>query len=301
MLNHLLLAASGLDCNMESLFSDLRHRYSAAAAAASSAVSQAILIQAMNNQQQHKPRQTLAIDKQQQPTAQPKIMGLNRPGTKTTPLNQCAPLDLTVKTPRPANHHRHHHSSRSGSTNHRANHRRQSLPIDFVKSEAQLINNDEHMNQEPDPNNNNLIDNQLQAQQSTRLISSSTSPTTDDDSTTNRISASSSRISSSSPRSLGGVDNEPDRLLRTTSACSKPVATDVISSTNGRRLRRNKTGKKQKSHLCNHCGRSFSRSDMLTRHSRLHSGLKPYQCAKCLQVFSRSDHLSTHERTHTGE
>lgn len=56
-----------------------------------------------------------------------------------------------------------------------------------------------------------------------------------------------------------------------------------------------------KLHLCAHCGRSFSRSDMLTRHARLHSGVKPYQCSKCKQVFSRSDHLSTHERTHTGK
>lgn len=61
------------------------------------------------------------------------------------------------------------------------------------------------------------------------------------------------------------------------------------------------TGKNLRAHLCNECGRSFSRSDMLTRHSRLHSGVKPYQCGKCHQVFSRSDHLSTHERTHTGE
>lgn len=60
-------------------------------------------------------------------------------------------------------------------------------------------------------------------------------------------------------------------------------------------------GKGLKSHLCNQCGRSFSRSDMLTRHSRLHSGHKPFRCSKCSQVFSRSDHLSTHERTHTGE
>jgi len=67
----------------------------------------------------------------------------------------------------------------------------------------------------------------------------------------------------------------------------------------GGKVRKKK--KQSRNHLCLFCGRSFSRSDMLTRHSRLHTNIKPYQCSKCLQVFSRSDHLSTHERTHTGE
>ena len=40
---------------------------------------------------------------------------------------------------------------------------------------------------------------------------------------------------------------------------------------------------------------------MLSRHMRLHTGLRPYECHQCGQVFSRSDHLHTHLRTHTGE
>ena len=56
-----------------------------------------------------------------------------------------------------------------------------------------------------------------------------------------------------------------------------------------------------KIHPCTACNRTFSRSDMLARHMRLHTGLRPYPCHLCSQVFSRSDHLHTHQRTHTGE
>ena len=60
-------------------------------------------------------------------------------------------------------------------------------------------------------------------------------------------------------------------------------------------------GDGSRNHICQICDRVFSRSDMLSRHMRLHTGQRPYECRTCGQVFSRSDHLQTHLRTHTGE
>ncbi|PAV76547.1 hypothetical protein WR25_13669 isoform C [Diploscapter pachys] len=68
-----------------------------------------------------------------------------------------------------------------------------------------------------------------------------------------------------------------------------------------RHRERSATEEGNKTHKCTVCNKSFGRSDMLTRHMRLHTGSKPYSCPTCGQVFSRSDHLSTHLRTHTGE
>jgi len=71
------------------------------------------------------------------------------------------------------------------------------------------------------------------------------------------------------------------------SMCSAATSVDSSSGT--------------KLHRCSVCRRSFARSDMLERHARLHTGVRPYSCRLCSQVFSRSDHLTTHLRTHTGE
>ena len=44
------------------------------------------------------------------------------------------------------------------------------------------------------------------------------------------------------------------------------------------------SGSQKAVHLCPICQRSFSRGDMLTRHVRLHTGIRPYECSLCSQV-----------------
>lgn len=46
------------------------------------------------------------------------------------------------------------------------------------------------------------------------------------------------------------------------------------------------------------CGKSFTRNEELTRHKRIHSGLRPYPCDSCGKTFGRKDHLKKHARTH---
>jgi len=75
---------------------------------------------------------------------------------------------------------------------------------------------------------------------------------------------------------------------------SEPTSSRSDAATSG-------GGGNGKIHRCTVCRRTFSRSDMLERHARLHTGVRPYACRLCTQVFSRSDHLTTHLRTHTGE
>lgn len=46
------------------------------------------------------------------------------------------------------------------------------------------------------------------------------------------------------------------------------------------------------------CGKTFTRNEELTRHKRIHSGIRPYACQTCGKKFGRRDHLKKHSKTH---
>ncbi|XP_020638384.3 uncharacterized protein LOC110073476 [Pogona vitticeps] len=61
------------------------------------------------------------------------------------------------------------------------------------------------------------------------------------------------------------------------------------------------TQRKEKSHLCIECGKSFTRPSDLAKHLNVHTGEKPYLCVECGKSFSQLSHLTRHQKIHSGE
>lgn len=51
--------------------------------------------------------------------------------------------------------------------------------------------------------------------------------------------------------------------------------------------------------ICEQCGRAFRQPGNLTRHRLTHTTVKPYVCMQCNKAFNRASNLHTHMRTHT--
>ncbi|XP_072854240.2 uncharacterized protein LOC110077044 [Pogona vitticeps] len=56
-----------------------------------------------------------------------------------------------------------------------------------------------------------------------------------------------------------------------------------------------------KSYLCPICNKSFSKSNLLSKHKVIHRQDKPYKCKECGMAFVQLARLKRHHQTHTGE
>uniref|UniRef100_A0A8C4QEQ0 C2H2-type domain-containing protein n=1 Tax=Eptatretus burgeri TaxID=7764 RepID=A0A8C4QEQ0_EPTBU len=47
---------------------------------------------------------------------------------------------------------------------------------------------------------------------------------------------------------------------------------------------------------CSTCSQAFSHSSNLSKHKKIHTGVKPFKCSTCSKAFSHSSNLSKQKK-----
>ena len=85
----------------------------------------------------------------------------------------------------------------------------------------------------------------------------------------------------------GAREGEAPHVLPAT-----PAAAPEVVSSQGKKI--------VKAHGCLYCSESFGTNSALSRHERVHTGVKPFSCQDCGKCFTQKGNLQNHVKTHTG-